>query len=100
MKAKIIQAWAGDSISIRCRIYDEAGAEFDSSAFEIDGVELNIIGTSNLEGSISGNIAQVFIPADVLGAGKYEYYLQVKSSSTDTCFTIMTGTINVMELPQ
>ncbi len=98
---KVINSYAGDSISIRCRIYDEAGSEFDSAAFEIDGVIFTIVGVTNFDGSISGNVVQVWIPEQTLTEiGRYKYYLQIKSQSTKACWTVLAGSINVMGLPE
>lgn len=100
MKPQIIQAWAGDSISIKCRIFDETGEAFDPTAFEIDAVELCVLGLPVIEGTMSGNVAQVFVPAGTLTvAGKYGFYLQVKGSGVDACFTVLTGVIQVSGLP-
>lgn len=98
---KLINCYTGDSLSIKCRIYDEAGSEFDSSAFEIDKVLLTVVGLDEFDGTINGNIAQVFIPAATLKiAGKYDYYLQVLGTEKEACFTVLAGTLNVLELPQ
>lgn len=98
---KIINSYAGDSISIRCRIYDESGAEFNSSAFQIDGAKLAIVGVNSFDGTVTGNVASAFIPAGtIMEPGKYEYYMQVLSAETETCFTVLSGTIIVQELPQ
>lgn len=99
MKAQIIHAFAGDSISLQITIYNDVFGEFDPNDFSITAATLHVSGLENgIDGVITGNVVSFFMQAGVLELpGKFNYYAQITGGTA--CFTIAYGCIIMSSLP-
>ena len=99
MKAKTIQAFAGDSILLQVAVYDDRSQAF--------GLEENKIQTARFEvpslgiavdGKMKGNVASFRVESDRTKAGSYPYYVLLIGDQLK--FTVAFGVLQVMSLAE
>lgn len=95
MKAKTIQAFAGDSILLQVAVYDDRDQAFDLVDNKIQTALFEVIGADIAEqGVMSSNMAQFTVGAEKTSAGSYPYRVVLLGDGLR--FTVAYGTLNVM----
>lgn len=99
MKPQVIQAFAGDSISLQVAVFDDRDQMFDLAERKIETARFEVpkLGIA-VDGEMAGNVARFLVEADKTDAGNYAYFVVLVGSGVK--FTVAYGTLRVMRLPE
>lgn len=99
MKAKTIQAFAGDSILLQVAVYDDRSQAFDLEVNKIQTARFEVPALSiAVDGEMSGNVASFTVGSDITSKGSYPYYVLLVGDHLK--FTVAYGVLQVMSLAE
>lgn len=99
MKAKTIQAFAGDSILLQVAVYDDRSQAFDLDANKIQTARFEVPALSiAVDGEMKGNLASFRVESDRTTAGSYPYHVLLIGDQLK--FTVAFGLLQVMSLAE
>jgi hypothetical protein len=97
MKAKTIQAFAGDSIKLQVAVYDDRGQAFDLEKNRIEEVRFMVPRLDIYErGEMKWNVASFTVPSNITQPGNYPYHVLLLGG--DLQFTVAYGILQVMSV--
>ncbi len=99
MKAKTIQAFAGDSIMLQVAVYDDRNQAFDLVDNKIQTARFEVIGADIAEdGVMISNTVHFMVGAEKTKAGSFPYRVVLLGDGLK--FTVAYGTLNVMRVSE